>query len=371
MPDTESLRDTIIQAYEKDAEAPSEAPATPEASEPLPSEPLTAAAVSDTEESPNPGRTRDEKGRFAPKPASPEVAAKATEQAGAAGVAPTQTLTPAAPAPATQALSELRAPQSWKPLAREEWAKLPRAVQEEATRLETETRRVLQDAAEHRKMAEAYRETVAPYEAFIRSQGVEPLQAIQGALQTFGVLFTGTPEQKAQVLGNLYRHSRIDVDLLAKAIDGQPTTGGPQNFDPNQLRQQIKQELLQDFTKQRQESDRQAFGREVERFLDGREYAKELSPYIAAVIQADLAEGVVPELNDDLYRRAAAIHPQVSKVFAKRDEAEAAKKSQQSAEAARAAGSSVRSQPTTPMNGASPKDLRAQIEASIGSLAGR
>jgi hypothetical protein len=370
MPD-ESLHDTVVAAYQKhaaEAEAPPvevEAPAAPaQDATPAPAEatPPTDAGAID--------RSRDPKGRFAKGgTAAPTATGSKTAAVPATGVgtppvsttpAPVATQTPAQP-PAT----DIRPPQSWKPQAREKWSALPREVQEESIRIDREVRQVMQETAPLRKMADEFRQVVSPYEGLIRAQGVEPMQAIGGALQTFAALFTGAPQHKAQVLANLFDRSGIPIELLAEAIDGK-LKQAPQGLDPNRLREEIKRDLFRDLQAQRSSYQEQQLRSELDAFAnEGHEFFdnESVQARMTSILNADRNVSL-----KDAYEQACWSVGDVRKVLQQRESAKAAETAQAATRRTMAAASSVKSQPASPVNGTSATDLKSRIRASIASL---
>jgi hypothetical protein len=151
------------------------------------------------------GRARDSTGRFvqgkgdAKAPVRPAGAPAALAPK---PVAPQARPPGAPPAPAAAAPpAAVKAPQSWKPAAREAWAKMPpelrAALEPEVTRREKETAQVLEQTAQARHIAAAYGQVVGPYSAMIHSEGTSPPQFIGQLLQTAQALRTAPPGHKA------------------------------------------------------------------------------------------------------------------------------------------------------------------------------
>jgi hypothetical protein len=95
-----------------------------------------------------PAEGRDEKGRFSPKAKPQDIEAKPAETTTEAAKAAPPVPVEAKPVEAGAAPVPVRAPSSWKPEAREEWAKLPPKVQEEVLRVDREVRKTMQESAQ-------------------------------------------------------------------------------------------------------------------------------------------------------------------------------------------------------------------------------
>lgn len=381
--DTEapSLRETLEAAFDAHSE-PTEAPSpepTP-APEPAPT-PDTGDAPTEPAEAPAPKvaseRARDPKGRFAaklqelaeakaakaegkapaPKPAKapPNVAKVTPKPDGAPVDAPKPEAAPAVN----------KAPQNWKPAAREKWASLPPEVQAEAIRVDREARQALGEAANARKGWDAFTRAVAPYQAMIQADGADPVTATASLFQTAAVLRTGTPHQKAQLVADIARTYGVDIGLLDGALAGQAQApngqqAAPQYRDPrvDQLFAQINQAQTQraQSMQQKAQSDIDAMAAKLEFFEDVRQD-------MADVLEMAARRGVTMS-PEDAYNRAIRMHPEVSKVLAQREQAQAANAQAASTMQRRAASVSVRTRPAGPTPAPAPNDLRAALEAA-------
>lgn len=382
MPDgADTTRDAVAAAFKEVAARAEPAPASEPAPDPSPApEPSPSAPASTSEAEPKAEPQRDGKGRFIvppkQKPAASEKATASTASAGQGGaVAPPAPVVAAAPpAPALEAL---KPPQDWRAQAKEKWGTLPREVQEEALRLHVETKRTLQEAAELRKGFDPYRQAVAPYEAMIRAENLEPHAAIGILLQREAALRTAPMQTRAQIIAHGIRTflgtDEQAINLLAQALDSSHGQGqrpqAPQQFDPNQLIAQAEQRLMQRLETARNESMTTSAQSELETFANSHEFVNEPDPETGLTLGEDMANlmeaaiGRGKELSfDDAYKLATKRHSVVSKVIGQREAAKAATAKAATTQAARAASSSIRSEPSGPSDGASPSDTRALVK---------
>lgn len=376
MEPTTSLRDQIEAAIEttepEQAAAPAPAPA---ASDPAPA-PAEAAAPAEApaEGAPSAGQDldalaegeiepqsqdqhqpdRDEQGRFK---------AKAEE-----GIQPGPKSGPRQPGE--------RAPASWRPDVREHWGQLPEPVRAEIHRREVEVQRTLQESAEARKNYDAVMRTVAPYEAFIRAEGSNPIQAIDNLMATAAKLRTGTaPELASMVAGivNQFGVGRFGngfIQALDSALAGQAPVVDPQQAAMEQvLNQRLApvQQMLTQF-QQAQEAQQQRVAQEaqseVERFLERAEFGNDVREEMADLMETASRRGQNLSLAD-AYKKACLMNDRVLSVIRARQQAKGAQQQTQAAQKARSAAVSV--------SGAAPKgalqqpatDVRSAIEAAI------
>jgi hypothetical protein len=384
-------------------------------------EPVEAEAVeaaggesesSETNEAEKPSgeRPRAADGKFAPKtnaPAavklSPTVTTKPTLKP-AAPVKPTPVVDPKAPAAQANATAEvkpkLKAPQSFKPTAREDWDKVPESVQAEIDRRERETARALQEAAPARKFQQDFEASVKPFAAMLGNG--DPIAATKQLFQTAHVLHYGPPQQKQQLVesildgyavpvdhnlvARLITKHGVNIDHLAAALQGQSQPASPANgqaqqqaaFDPNQLVEQITQRVTQSFAKQRQESATQKAQRELQSFVESgkAEFWDDVKDSFGDVMEMAAKRGIAltPE---QAYNRAIQLEranpdSEIGKVLQRREEAQRAKASVASTQRARLAASSPKPQPVGVSGGeAKPGDVRGSVAAAIARLNGR
>jgi hypothetical protein len=382
------IREALASAFdtaaeETDTTETTSAPAEVEAVEAAPEPVEVAEPIETTEAATKADRVRDEKGKFTKAQAdatSIKAALKAAAKP-AAPVDPKAAVKPdAATAPTTEPKPEaakveaVKAPQSWKPAAREHFAKLPAEVQAEVIRRERETATAMQEAAPARKFHQEFQSVVAPYMGMIQAEGAEPMKAVANLLQTAAALRTAPPAHKAQLVANMVRTFGIDISALDAALAGQPSQHAAptqsQGVDPASIAARVQQQVMQQLQAQRQAALQQKSATDVEAFGQAREFFEDLREDMADLLQSAHRRGVALTL-EDAYNRAARMHPEISQVLSQREAAKAANATQASTQRARAAASSVRSQPASAPKGAQPQDLRSQLLANWDASTGR
>ncbi|AAK94382.1 hypothetical protein Mx8p47 [Myxococcus phage Mx8] len=368
-----SLRESLAAAAEKHS-APTPAPTTPAA---VATAAATAAPAQEAT-APTPIATSAAKeSPAAPTGGTEEPGATPAEAAGAkpSEAASTATAKPDEPAQsATPKQPEVRAPQSWRPEVREQWAKLPPEVQKEVTRREREVQTVLSEAAQHRKTAQSFEQVVSPYMGMIQAEGQDPVKAVAGLLQTAAALRTAPPAHKAQLVAQIVHGYGVPLEMLDAALAGQAPPAAeaqPQHFDPNQLLQQAEQRVMQRFAQQAQQGRMTEAQRSVEAFVSSgkAEFFDDVREDMQMLLQGAARRGVAMSL-EDAYNRAVKMHPEVSKVLQQREQAAQANAAQASTQRARAAASSVK---TAPAPTVAPKDtsVRGSLEAAWANSSGR
>jgi hypothetical protein len=365
--DTEpSIRDTLVAVQAESGEAV-EAPVVVESS-PEPQESTEPAEL--TEAQPNDGRVRDEKGRFIQKAGGQTPAQAAGQSKEAPGSPPppvaAAAATPPAPSP-TPAEPELRAPQAWKPLAREKFAALPREVQEEVIRREQAVAVGMQEAAADREVARGFRDVLSPFESHIRARGGDPLKTVQSFLQTGYTLDSGSPRDRARIAAQIIAGYDIDPQLVAAELDAGPASA-PRSAPQGELRDPRLDKLLGDLeqTKRRQAEQYDQENRAaIEAFAQKVEYFEDLAPTMAQLIRAN--PGMKLEEAHE-WALASPKHRDIREILEQRKAAAASKQ----ATPQRPAAISLKGQPTSPVNGtAAGSSIQEDLLAVRSQLSGR
>lgn len=223
--------------------------------------------------------------------------------------------------------SPYKAPVSWRPERRESFASLPREVQEEVTRRETEMSRFVEQTSQARNYATAINNELAPFQAMIRAEGGNDVTAVRSLLQTAYHLRTANPQAKAQMVAQMILQHGIDPNLLdqslAAALQGRQAQ--PQN-DPTMSYVQQQLKPIQDFfgqLQQRQQQVEQDLSRQVQTDLatfaadPKNEFYADVSPIMGDILATATANGMQMSLQD-AYTRATLAHPSISTIVMNR-----------------------------------------------------
>lgn|GEM_PF-1140831 len=382
-----TLREALTAAIDKGEIEPSEdapeveAEAAPEG-EAEPVEAAPAEEVLEAEEPADKG-SRDEKGRFRGKPGEqaekPAIDAKAKPQAATEQVKPQ--VDPNAPAAAP-----FKAPPSWKAGAREALANLPPAVRDviaaEGIRLDGEVRKVMQEAAGARQFASAFQQTLAPYEAMIRAEqrgrNYNPIEVVGSLLGTAAALRTGAPAHKADLVAELIQTYGVDVGqldaALTKRLGGASAPDVASHATAQQPYRDPRVDELMDrlHNGQREQENRvyQQGHTQVQQFAQAHEFFDDVRESMGDLMAGATQRGREMTL-DEAYRRACAADDQVSGITRQRQDAISIKEKAAATKRARAAGSSVRSNPTGANTAPAADSRRSDLTAAFDEVEGR
>ena len=374
---SDGLRETIEAAMQ------AESSATPE-SAPAPAPEVEAAVESSASAvEPEPsksvsGRQRDETGKFTPSVPGAKAAAKPE----ATGTATAGEAPPAPPAVALQ----VKAPQSWKPAARELAARLPpefHPILEEAHRRDRETAVALQRAAEVSRAHQGFQESIRPYEAMIRQSGAAPEQYVGSLLQAAHALSYGQPAQRAEALAGIV--AQYASDLLRPdqtGPDGTPSCAldralvarmagqrqaapvAPEYRDPrvDQLYAAIEQAKTS-----RAQAAQAAAVSLAESFGATHEFLADVKDDVADIVQVWEQRGL--RVDDKALERAYNIacqqHPEISKILQGRQAVDASRARAPTVQAAKAAAASIKGSAVAASGPAKEMTLRETIEAAM------
>ena len=374
---TTTMRDALEAAFKQAEEEPTTPAPAPEpaaaeldlAPAEVASEPVAQEASQDLNElaSDKPTPERDEHGKFKAKE-QPEQVEQPAQELQDQGMQP-------GPKSGPKSHPD-RAPQAWRPEVREHWAQLPEQVRAEIQRRESEHARFIQESSEARKTAETLMKTIAPYEAFIRAENSNPIQAIDNLMSTAARLRTGTAPELAQMVAGLVKQFGVGrfgngfIEQLDSALAGQTPVHDPQQAAIEQvLNQRLApvQQMLTQFQQaqlMQQQQATQSAQSEVADFLSKAEFAEDVREDMADLMEAATRRGQNLTLAD-AYKKACLMNDNVRAVLSQRMKAQGAQQGTQAAQRARSAAVQVSG--SAPMGALKqdPTDVRSAIEAAI------
>jgi len=354
MTDNEPTTRDLLEAAFDDVEEKA-----PEAPEAAPESPVEEAPVSDA--------ARDEQGRFAPKAEAQEVSLPEEKAQ--------ESITPG-PKPGPRAPDE-RAPASWSPEVRQHWQALPPDVRQEVYKREREVQQTLQDSAEARKTVDSFQRVIAPYEAYIRAENSNPLQAVDNLMATAVRLRTANGPELADLVAGIVQQfglgrfgqpfiEQLDTALASKLGVGPQAASQP----APQLQQALQQELapirqfmsqIEDMKSQREQQATQQAAQSVEQFLQQAEFGQDVREEMADILELSARRGRDLTLQD-AYNQAVRLHPSIGKIVSQREQAQQSARplAQRKIAASSVSGSAPMGAPQQ-----SATDIRSAIESAI------
>lgn len=319
---------------------------------------------------------RDERGKFSPKDEKSPVKAQNKQKIVENGEKQGVQAGPKGPQPPTREWSAEKAPQAWKPEAREYWKDLPEPVRREVVRHAQVANDAISQNVEARRFSEAVQKTIAPYEHFIKAEGSNPVQAIDHLMATAARLRTGTGPELAQMISGMIQQYGVGrfgqgfIESLDQALVGQVPRQDPREAA---IRQQIEQEIApvrQFMTQYQQQQQQQEYQLqnmaqgEIQQFFQQNEFAGDVREDMADLIEMAQKRGRDLSLQE-AYDMACRANPSIAKVFENRSRAQAAQGLSQTSTRAKQAAVSVGGAPSMGGGADSATDLRSAIELAI------
>jgi hypothetical protein len=256
-------------------------------------------------------------------------------------------------------------PQSWSAAAKDTWGQLPRTVQDEVLRRESDVARGFQQRAEQINHLEPIAQAVAPYAQKFALRGASPAAAVQQLLAVQDLLERDPIEGVAHVA----RSYGVDLRQFAAAV-----AQAQQPQDPQVQAVASRLERMESLVRQQSQAAEQAemtrIGSEIEAFrADAAAH-----PYFEAVrpAMAQLMANNIALTLQDAYDHACWAIPQVrSRILDDQKRAEQVQRGKvdrEAAERARRAAVSVSSAPSSGRGGnktAIGKSIRDDLEAAF------
>jgi hypothetical protein len=276
---------------------------------------------------------------------------------------------------------DIKPPIGWKAPAKAEWAKIPRAAQEEIARREGETAKALSQSVNARKLHDEFHQTVAPFMPLIRAQNSTPLVAMKNLMTTAAGLTVGSQEQKARIIAEVISNYGVDIATLDAVLSNAPPRQG-QGGAPgtSQIEVAIQRQLApvyefmqgaQSAKAQREQAMMQEADETVSDFAEKNEFFDDVRDEVADLLEMSAHRGRVMPL-EKAYQLVIAQHPEISQVVNQRQAAARASQPNNAAQRARRAASSVSGSPNmNPGGSQEPVDRRGDISAAWDELAGR
>ena len=317
-------------------------------------------------------RARDEGGRFAktetveePAPATATPRA-ASESAPVEQAAPVEAAALQAAATPAEPASSVKPPDAWSPAAKAQFATLPAEIQAEIARRESEVHKGFTKQDEQRTVGKQFQEAITPYLPLIRSEGGDPIRAVQDLLQTAYVLRTAAPQQKQDLFLSLANQFGVDLNQISQRVAGGQSQGDPQVAQLRNELQQLQWERQQ-AEQQRQAQEQMQLNQTIEQFAADPKnlYFPNVRVHMGALMRAGAASSL-----QDAYDQACRAHPEISRILLQQAEASAEQQrlaaAREKAERARAASGSITGSPTGAVtnssvnqNGSLADDIRA------------
>lgn len=217
----------------------------------------------------------------------------------------------------------LKAPYGWTPTARETWGNLPKAAQQQIIKREREVEEVLRQSATARQAVTELNRVLEPHRERMMASGVQnPIQMLGTMLDAERRLSSGDPQTRAATIANLIKGYGVDIEVLDGLLAGQVKASPHADIERliDQRLAPVNQILQQQeaFTRQQRQEAERAIAQTVNTFSSQAEFIEDVRLDMADLLDMAAARGQTLSL-EEAYKKACAIHPEVSKVMADRE----------------------------------------------------
>lgn len=232
-----------------------------------------------------------------------------------------------------------RGPNSWKATVREKFKTLPADVQQEVLRRENEHQKLMQETTNERRFAGEFMQATAPYEAFLRSNNIHPLNAYKQLMNDAYTLKTGDAITKGRLVAAIIKNNNVDLDALNNALEGISQPVDPVLQELNALKAKFaERETYEQRTFQSQiDNELAAFANNPEN-----EFFADVRQDMAILLDAGRATDL-----KDAYDKACFMNPEVRSVIQQRTQTRQTPMNDVSTQQRIAAASSVKGAPAT------------------------
>ncbi len=262
---------------------------------------------------------------------------------GAQQVQPGQT--GATGAPQAPVATELKPPSQWKPQVREKWSQIPREVQEEILRRESDNLRLVGAVGQKIKLADEVSHHIAPFAEQLQARNVPPQEFLSDVFTTVRTLAHGQQNDKAMVIANMIQAYGVDLRVLDSVLHQRLSAPPPhpEVLEARRLAAQaqaaLRSRAVQEETQASTEANQvlAAFAADPKNeFFDDVRF-----------LVADLLESGQAKTLDEAYSAAIWAMPDTRKILLQRESEQRAASRQRRADNARTAGSAARGAPTS------------------------
>jgi hypothetical protein len=244
-------------------------------------------------------------------------------------------------------------------------------VQAEVSRREREIDTTLRQTAEVRRFADQFSQTIAPYEAMLRSENAHPLAAMGELFKTAAVLRNAPAPERAARVADMIMQFGIDFNMLDEALASRVQNGGQQR-QPQQQMPDVSALVAQEFAKRETTQLSSAAAQTWQQFASDplNEFAEDLRQDMADLLEMSARRGQTLSLSE-AYRRATLAHPTIAGIVSNRQQTQSAAQQTAAAKRAKDAAASVSSGGAPSRGGETEdesSDIRSAMQASIRQL---
>ncbi len=270
-----------------------------------------------------------------------------------------QVVDPEEPAKVVDEEPSIPAPQSWKPENKADWEKLPKNIQAEITRRESDIHKAMTKHDGELRFGREMKEVYEPFSSTLQKYGAQPAALMKDLLGTVIALKEGDQATKIQIMRNIAQSYGVDMRGLLTQEQENPfsmiqreISAIKETANPNKIL-----ELLQS----KQEDDR--IHEEIRAFAEANEHFDEVKDYMKMILES----GRVGSLQE-AYDAACWAHPSIRSTLMRQQQAAAKHKAEIAQK--KSAAVSIKGSPSAISGNPNPpqRSLREELEENLSSI---
>jgi hypothetical protein len=268
-------------------------------------------------------------------------------------------------------LSQDKAPSSWTPKAREEWAKLPETARQEILRREEDSVKGIRQLQDQMAPYTQFAQTLEPFikEAF--DNKTDPGQYIGNVMQAERRLRIGTAEERFSSLVEIAEGYGIPLrkiinDAMGQEIIPDPFLNKRQNSIPPEVQRELDEsrKFREEMTQTRSTEDEASLQKQIDEFKKDKEFFDDVADDMGLLMGTGRATTL-----QDAYDKACRLNPDVYELLQERAKQPSLSDKQRAA--AKLKGTSSNSAETGNSDFDDDDDTETTVRKAIAAQSGR
>lgn len=255
--------------------------------------------------------------------------------------------------------SSIPAPQSWKAENKAEWSKLPKNIQAEITRRESDIHKAMTKHDGDLRFGREMREVYEPFSSTLQKYGAQPAALMKDLLGTVQALKEGDQNTKIQIIRNIVQSYGVDMRGFFSQEQENPLSTIQSEL--NQIKQSANPERLLEMLQERQESAK--IQEELEAFAAANEHYEDVKDHMYVILSTGKAQSL-----QEAYDAACWATPSIRSTLIQQKQAAA--KQQASIAQKKNAASSIKGSPSAISGNQNPpqRSLREELEENLSTI---
>lgn len=208
-----------------------------------------------------------------------------------------------------------KAPSSWTPKVREEWATLPESVRTEILRREEDSIKGVQQMREQMAPYTQFAQTLDPFIKEAYAANTDPGHYIGNVMAAERRLRIGSPAERFNALVEIAEGYGIPLRKVINESVGQEIVPELKPAIPPEIQKELDEsrQFRQNFAQSREQEANSALQKEIDLFKKDKEFFDDVVEDMAVLLQGGRAKDL-----QDAYDKAIRLHPEIEEILAER-----------------------------------------------------